>query len=73
MEHLMKLHLQENMSLNDLELLLTHSLMERYLTEIDSYRNLNMNILDALQQEVIILFLSMLDVKDATLLLAFLR
>ena len=69
----MKLRSRENMNLNDLELLRMRSLMEKCLTEIDSYRNLNMNTLDVLQLEVIILFLSMLGVRDATLLLAFLR
>jgi hypothetical protein len=41
----MKLHLTENMKVNGQELLKMLSLMEKFLIEIEYYRNLNMNIL----------------------------
>ena len=53
MELLMKHLLIANMKVNGLELLKMHFLMEKYLIEIEYYRNQNMSILEDLLPKVI--------------------
>ena len=72
-ELIMKLHLKENMKVNDQELLKTHSLMENILIGIENYRSLNMNTLVEVQQMLTIFYQSTWVVKVATQLYVYLR
>ena len=49
MEHIMIVHFQESMNLNDLEMRKMHSLVPKYLINIGYYYNLNMNVVAAVQ------------------------
>jgi hypothetical protein len=67
----MKLLLTENMKVNGLVVMKMLILEEKFLIEVEHYRNLNMNILKNLLDKVFILFLPILVEKVVILLQLF--